>query len=70
MCQAAILWAGINRVVYGTSIARLQELGWNQIDIDCGEVTRRTPFTDCEIIGGVLEAECDPLFRIAIQARR
>lgn len=65
MCQAAILWAGIARVVYGTSIAELKALGWNQIDIDCREVTRRTPFIDCEIVGGVLEAECDRLFRDA-----
>lgn len=65
MCQAAILWAGIARVVYGTSIAGLKALGWNQIDIDCREVTRRTPFIDCEIVGGVLEAECDRLFRDA-----
>ena len=33
MCQAAILWAGIRAVVYGSSIRTLQEMGWKQIDI-------------------------------------
>jgi tRNA(Arg) A34 adenosine deaminase TadA len=62
MCQAAILWAGIPRVVYGTSIRYLQSRGWNQIDILAEEVVRRTPFRSCVVIGGVLEAECNALF--------
>ncbi len=67
MCQAAILWAGIPRVIYGTSINKLKELGWNQIDILADEVVRRTPFAQCEIVGGILQAECDQLFRAAIE---
>ena len=63
MCQAAILWAGIPRVIYGTSIATLQARGWSQIDITAHEIARRTPFADCEIRGGVLRAECDRLFQ-------
>ena len=65
MCQAAILWAGIREVVFGTSIRTLQRLGWNQIDILADEVTRRAPFACCTLNGGVLEAECDALFREA-----
>ena len=65
MCQGAILWSGIREVVYGTSIATLQRLGWRQIDIPSDEVTRRTPFAECKLIGGVLERECDELFRAA-----
>lgn len=41
----------------------LKQLGWKQIDIPAEEVTRRTPFAQCRLIGGVLEAECDQLFR-------
>ena len=67
MCQGAILWAGIREVVYGTSIATLQRLGWRQIDIPAHEVTRRTPFAECKLIGGVLERECDELFRAALE---
>jgi tRNA(Arg) A34 adenosine deaminase TadA len=65
MCQGAVLWAGIAEVVFGTSIATLKRLGWKQIDIGAGEVARRTAFAKCKIIGGVLEAECDELFRAA-----
>jgi tRNA(Arg) A34 adenosine deaminase TadA len=62
MCQSAILWAGIPTVVYGTSIPSLKKMGWNQIDIRAEEVVQRTPFGNCQIIGGILEAECDELF--------
>jgi len=63
MCQGAIEWAGIGLVVYGTSIATLQELDWWQIDIRADEVIRRTPFRQTRLLAGVLENECDALFR-------
>ena len=66
MCQGAIVWTGIPEVVYGTSIATLQRLGWRQIDISAGEVARRASFSACKLIGGVLEDECDELFRSAL----
>lgn len=65
MCQGAVLWAGIPRVVYGTSIETLRAMGWRQIDIPATEVVGRMPGVACEIKGGVLEAECDALFRAA-----
>ena len=65
MCQAAILWAGMPQVVFGTSILTLKRLGWNQIDIRADEVTRRTPFAVCKLMGGILERECDALFEAA-----
>lgn len=66
MCQGAILWAGIPEVVFGTSIRTLKQLGWKQIDIAAEEVVQRTPFAQCRLIGGVLEAECDQRFRRAV----
>lgn len=69
MCQGAILWAGIPEVVFGTSIRTLTEIGWKQIDIAAVEVTQRTTFAQCRLIGGVLETECDRLFRRAKDAR-
>lgn len=69
MCQAAILWAGFPRVFWGTSISTLIDMGWNQIDIHAVELSSRTPFTECEVIGGILEADCDQLFRDAKQHR-
>ena len=65
MCQAAILWSGIETVVYGTSIRFLQSQGWRQIDILADEVVRRGPFWQCTLIGGVLEEECNALFEAA-----
>jgi tRNA(adenine34) deaminase len=65
MCQSAILWAGIEEVVFGTPIPKLQSLGWGQIEIRAAEVIARFPGHTCRLIGGVLEAECDPLFAAA-----
>ena len=65
MCQGAILWAGISRVVFGTSISTLKQMGWKQIDISAAEVIQRTPDAECQLVGGVLEQECDALFRAA-----
>ena len=62
MCSGAIVWSGIPRVVFGTSIGTLKSLGLPQIDLPCEEVSRRSSFGGFEAIGGVLEAECDDLF--------
>lgn len=69
MCQSAILWAGIGSVVYGASIPFLQRTGWRQIDIRASEVAKRAPFVALEVIGGVLEAECEALF-LAVEPLR
>lgn len=62
MCQSAILWAGIGRVYYGTSIAYLQQSGWQQINLRAVDIVQRTPFRTCVVEGAVLEAECNALF--------
>jgi len=67
MCQGAILWAGIEMVVFGTSIRFLQEHGWRQIDILAEEVVRRSPTWRCKLVGGVLEEDCNALFLAATQ---
>jgi len=69
MCQGAILWTGIEMVVFGTSIRTLQKMGWRQIDILAEEVVRRSPEWKCTITGGVLEQECNALFAMAISRR-
>lgn len=69
MCQGAILWTGIQMVVFGTSIRSLQKMGWRQIDILAEEVIRRSPSWRCTIIGGILEQECDAMFELAISRR-
>jgi tRNA(Arg) A34 adenosine deaminase TadA len=65
MCQGAILWSGIRKVVYGTSISRLKELGWRQIDIPAREVVARSWDTKVVIVDGVRTTECDQLFEAA-----
>lgn len=62
MCQSAIAWGRMTPVVWGTSIETLSQLGYDQIDISAEEVNRRTSFHTSELIGGVLEEECDRLF--------
>ena len=53
----------------GLRSRRLQKLGWRQIEIPAAEVIRRTPEAQCELIGAVLERECDDLFRAALERR-
>jgi tRNA(Arg) A34 adenosine deaminase TadA len=68
MCQSAIEWAGISTVYYGTSIPYLQSRGWRQIDIRAEEVAHRTPFRQTQVIGGILELECNALFETRLEA--
>ncbi len=65
MCAGAILWSRIPRLVFGTSVRTLKELGLPQIDLPAREVADRASpsFGELEITGGVLEEECDALFR-------
>ncbi len=62
MCMSAILWCGIRSVVYGTSIPRLMDLGWNQINIRCIDVADHSHHPNTEVVAGVLEESCDQLF--------
>ncbi len=62
MCTGAALWAGVGRVVFGTSIRFLLDTGWRQVDIPAAEVAGRAVGMGCEVVGGVLAAECDELF--------
>jgi tRNA(adenine34) deaminase len=63
MCMGAIVWAGIGGVVYGSSIRTLAEAGIAQIMIDASTVCDAAPFYRGRIVGGVLRAETDALFR-------
>lgn len=65
MCQSAIVWAGISRVVYGTSIDNLQHFGWNQIDIASETINSRASFYKGKVKGDVLDETTDALFRKA-----
>ncbi len=65
MCQGAVIWSGITRVVFGVSIGRLVELGWKQIEIPAGEAVQRSWRRGLTVQGGIGEAQCDLLFQAA-----
>ena len=70
MCAAAIYWAMIPKVVYGSSISFLHELFGRQIQVGAEEVFSKTPnFYSCHLIGGVMEDECNQLFNEAKKLR-
>jgi tRNA(Arg) A34 adenosine deaminase TadA len=64
MCASAIRWAGFKEYVYGTSIGRLIETGWGQIDIGSEEVFRQSwgLGTSTKFVPEVLANETDPYF--------
>ena len=67
MCQGAVAWAGIRRVVFGSSIPFLKSLNWWAIDIRAEELARLAAFRECRVVGGVLEEDCNKLFRAALK---
>lgn len=70
MCSAAIYWAMIPKVIYGSSIPFLHDLFGRQIQIRASEILSKTPdFYNCHLIGGVMENECDQLFGEAKRLR-
>ena len=63
MCMSAMVWAAIGGVVWGTSIEQLRRFGINQISIPATTVIGAAPFYHGGILGHVLQAETDALFR-------
>lgn len=71
MCMSGILWTGIPRVVYGSSVLTLRGLGYRHIALRAQDVVDAAQGgMGCELIGGVLEAECDALFAAAIKLEK
>lgn len=66
MCQGAVAWSGIRRVVFGSSIPFLKKLNWWAIDVRAEEIARLSAFRECSVVGGVLEEECNQLFHKAL----
>ncbi len=60
MCMANALWAGIDRVVYGATIADANK-HCKQIRIPCREVVERSDM-HCVVDGPLLREECYALF--------
>jgi tRNA(Arg) A34 adenosine deaminase TadA len=67
MCAAAILWRGIPRLVYGTSIETTNAMDFpprtfTPSDLHIEEIASRASVALPEITAGVLEAECNALY--------
>lgn len=62
MCQSAVVWAKIPRVVFATSFEYLISHGWDQINIRASEINKRSPFYKGIITGGVLANKSNVLF--------
>ena len=62
MCQSAIVWTGISRVVFATSLAYLTSHGWDQINISAAEVNAKSPFYKGTLDGGVLAEKTNVMF--------
>jgi tRNA(adenine34) deaminase len=60
MCMSTALWAGLDRVVYGATIADANR-HCNQIRIPATEVAERSDM-HCLVEGPILRAECYALF--------
>lgn len=66
MCMGAILFAGVGRVVFGTSIATLAELGWWQVRLEATAINRAAG-SPAVVVGGILAAETDALFAAGVR---
>jgi tRNA(Arg) A34 adenosine deaminase TadA len=60
MCMSDCLWAGLDRVVYGATIADANRF-CKQIQIPAAEVAERSDMV-CEVVGPVEQAACLELF--------
>lgn len=60
MCMANALWAGVDRVVFGATIADASRY-CRQIYIPAREVSERSDMP-CEVVGGVMRELCRSLF--------
>jgi tRNA(Arg) A34 adenosine deaminase TadA len=63
MCMGAIAWARIPKLYYGSSIPFLAANGQWQINVRAETIAAAANFEKTEVEGGILEAECNALYR-------
>ncbi len=69
ICMSALIWNGIPRLIYGTSIQTLTSFGVIQIGLDTATVADAAPFYSGEIIGGILHERTDEMLKTWWDAR-
>lgn len=62
MCAGALYWARIPKVIFGTKVGTLKRLDWDQIDVPAGELMRKAQYPRLQVVGPVMENECNRLF--------
>lgn len=62
MCMSALVWAGIGGVVYGSSAASIKASGIDIFTFSAKNINKGNSFSQTQLIGGILESECNALF--------
>ncbi len=62
MCMSALVWAGIGGVVYGSSAQTIKKSGIDVFQFSAKNINLGNNFSQTQLLGGILEAECDALF--------
>ncbi len=62
MCMSALIWAGIGGVVYGSSAATIKKSGIDIFTFSAKDINQGNSFSQTQLIGGILEPECNALF--------
>ncbi len=62
MCMSALIWAGIGGVVFGSSINTIKKSGIAAFEYSAKDINEASSFSQTQLIGGVLETQCDALF--------
>jgi tRNA(Arg) A34 adenosine deaminase TadA len=62
MCMSALVWTGIGGVVYGSSIEAIKKSGIDAFIFTAKQINQGSNFSQTQLLGGVLEPECDSLF--------
>lgn len=62
MCMSALIWAGIQGVVFGSSIGTIKKSGIDAFIFSAKDINKGGGFSKTQILGGILESECDALF--------
>lgn len=62
MCMSALIWAGIQGVVFGSSIDTIKKSGIDAFIFSAKDINKGGDFSKTQILGGILESECDALF--------
>jgi tRNA(Arg) A34 adenosine deaminase TadA len=62
MCMSALIWAGIGGVVFGSSVQTIQSSGIDIFQFSAKDINQGSRFSQTQLLGGILEAECNALF--------